>query len=294
MLKYWICWVNDMKTLSTVHGAISIVNAIATGQGSALGISLETCAEVTLTSDNLVEVIINNDKSENTGLAQECFKLVKMKTSESCGAKITVNSDIPIGRGLKSSSAAATAIILSCLKAFEIVMTKKEILDLSVQASKNSGVTITGALDDAAACFLGGLVVTNNSSNELLSRVIVDDDYSILIHVPDHKSYTKDVNYSGSDEFIHSLDTLISMTLEGNYLSAMSLNGMIYSRILKQSNESAILALKNNALAAGLSGTGPSVGVICLSENKSSILDSWKNLDGDIITAKINNEKGLI
>ena len=293
MLKYWICWVNDMKTLSTVHGAISIVNAIATGQGSALGISLETCAEVTLTSDNLVEVIINNDKSENTGLAQECFKLVKMKTSESCGAKITVNSDIPIGRGLKSSSAAATAIILSCLKAFEIVMTEKEILDLSVQASKNSGVTITGALDDTAACFLGGLVVTNNSSIELLSRVIVDDDYSILIHVPDHKSYTKDVNYSGSDEFIHSLDTLISMTLEGNYLSAMSLNGMIYSRILKQSNESAILALKNNALAAGLSGTGPSVGVICLSENKSSILDSWKNLDGDIITAKINNEKGL-
>jgi len=294
MLKYWICWVNDMKTLSTVHGAISIVNAIATGQGSALGISLETCAEVTLTSDNLVEVIINNDKSENIGLAQECFKLVKMKTSESCGAKITVNSDIPIGRGLKSSSAAATAIILSCLKAFEIVMTEKEILDLSVQASKNSGVTITGALDDAAACFLGGLVVTNNLSNELLSRVIIDDDYSILIHVPDHKSYTKDVNYSGSDEFIHSLDTLISMTLEGNYLSAMSLNGMIYSRILKQSNESAILALKNNALAAGLSGTGPSVGVICLSENKSSILDSWKNLDGDIITAKINNEKGLI
>jgi len=282
-----------MKTLSIVHGAISIVNAIATGQGSALGISLETCAEVTLTSDNLVEVIINNDKSENTVLAQECFKLVKMKTSESCGAKITVNSDIPIGRGLKSSSAAATAIILSCLKAFEITMTEKEILDLSVQASKNSGVTITGALDDTAACFLGGLVVTNNLSNELLSRVIVDDDYSILIHVPDHKSYTKDVDYSGSDEFIHSLDTLISMTLEGNYLSAMSLNGMIYSRILKQSNESAILALKNNALAAGLSGTGPSVGVICLSENKSSILDSWKNLDGDIINAKINNGKGL-
>ena len=65
MLKYWIYWVNDMKTLSTVHGAISIVNAIATGQGSALGISLETCAEVTLTSDNLVEVIINNDLSSS-------------------------------------------------------------------------------------------------------------------------------------------------------------------------------------------------------------------------------------
>ena len=136
MVKYCLYWVINVKTTSTVHGAISIVNALATGKGSALGISLETTAEVLLTSENNIEVIINNDKSEDASLAHECFKLVQNQSSESCGAKITVNSDIPIGRGLKSSSAAASAITLSCLKAFDLNITEKEILDLSVQASK--------------------------------------------------------------------------------------------------------------------------------------------------------------
>ena len=54
-----------MKSKTTVHGAVSIVNALATGKGSALGISLETTAEVLLTTENNVEIIINNDKSED-------------------------------------------------------------------------------------------------------------------------------------------------------------------------------------------------------------------------------------
>ena len=36
------------KVRATMHGAISIVNAIATGKGSALGISLKVTAEVSL------------------------------------------------------------------------------------------------------------------------------------------------------------------------------------------------------------------------------------------------------
>ena len=137
------------------------------------------------------------------------------------------------------------------------------------------------------------MVVTDNLSNKILSRKEIDDDYSVLIHVPKNKTYTKDVDLSNSTDFDSSINTLISMALEGNYLSAMSLNGMIYSKLLKQSDLASILALKSNALASGLSGTGPSVAAICNSDTKSSIIDSWKSLDGDIISAKINNETGL-
>ena len=35
-----------MKVRATMHGAVSIVNAIATGNGSAVGISLKVVAEV--------------------------------------------------------------------------------------------------------------------------------------------------------------------------------------------------------------------------------------------------------
>ena len=114
-----------------------------------------------------------------------------------------------------------------------------------------------------------------------------------MIHVPEHKNYTRDVDLSNSDKFEESIDAIISMALNGNYLNAMSLNGMIFSKILKQSDAASILALKSNALSAGLSGTGPSVAAICNSDTKSSIIDSWKSLDGDIITAKINNDEGL-
>ena len=293
MVKSCQCWVFEMKSKTTVHGAVSIVNALATGKGSALGISLETTAEVLLTTENNIEIVINNDKSEDKTLAIECFKLVKPSSSESVGAIININSDIPIGRGLKSSSAAASAIVLSCLKAFDLPFNEKQVLDLSVQASKNAGVTITGALDDTSACLLGGLVVTDNLSNKILLRKEIDDDYSVLVHVPRNKTYTKDVDLPNSNDFDSSINTLVSMALDGNYLNAMSLNGMIYSKLLKQSDLASILALKSNALASGLSGTGPSVAAICNSDTKSSIIDSWKSLDGDIISAKINNETGL-
>ena len=59
------------KVRATMHNAISIVNAIATGNGSALGISLKVTAEVALENgigikfharkdDKLISNIVNN------------------------------------------------------------------------------------------------------------------------------------------------------------------------------------------------------------------------------------------
>ncbi|MAM41757.1 MAG: shikimate kinase [Thaumarchaeota archaeon] len=282
-----------MNGKAKVHGAISVVNAIATGKGSALGISLETNAEVTLHSDDLIQVIINDDLSEDSTLAKECFKIVRKKTSQTSGAKIVIDSNIPIGKGLKSSSAAANAIILASLNAFDMKLPDLDVLNLSVEASKKSNVTITGAFDDAAASLLGGLVVTDNTNNELLSRNVIDKDLSILIHVPEQKNYTKNIVISDSHKFKSYVDSVFNIALDGNYLDAMTLNGMLYSEILKQSNDAAIFALKNHALAAGLSGTGPSVAAICRPGYESQILESWKSLGGNVIFAKINNDKGM-
>ena len=140
---------------------------------------------------------------------------------------------------------------------------------------------------------LGGLVVTDNTNNELLFRNIIDKDLSILIHVPEQKNYTKNIVISDSHKFKSYVDSVFNIALDGNYLDAMTLNGMLYSEILKQSNDAAIFALKNHALAAGLSGTGPSVAAICRPGYESQILESWKSLGGDVISAKINNDKGM-
>ena len=55
------------KTRATMHGAVSIVNAIATGNGSSLGISLRVNAEVELARGHGVRFLTgkNDDRLVN-------------------------------------------------------------------------------------------------------------------------------------------------------------------------------------------------------------------------------------
>ena len=59
------------------HGAATIVNAIATGKGAAVGVDLWTKASVTLTDEpGTVKVKILPDSSENPVLAQKTVEHV--------------------------------------------------------------------------------------------------------------------------------------------------------------------------------------------------------------------------
>src|ERR671920_1295251 len=100
------------KARAIVHGAISIVNAIATGQGSALGISLKVTAEVELQKGHGVRFVTgkNGDSLINTIIQ----KTLPKQIIESNTITIRVDSEIPIGYGLKSSSAVSNAVALAC------------------------------------------------------------------------------------------------------------------------------------------------------------------------------------
>src|SRR3990172_8313243 len=98
-----------MRARARVHGAITIVNAIATGKGAALGIGLETEARVELVeSDREVSVTVQGEKDVDTALAQCAVREALSRFSiTDCGARVETLSEIPIAKGLKSSSAAA-------------------------------------------------------------------------------------------------------------------------------------------------------------------------------------------
>ena len=103
-----------MTGCALVHGAVSIVNAISIGKGAALGIDLTTTAYVDIIDDRPeIQVEIDGSPSEDTGLAREAAKVVLRRYAEKgSGANVRIISDIPIGKGLKSSSAAANAVVL--------------------------------------------------------------------------------------------------------------------------------------------------------------------------------------
>ncbi len=270
------------------RGAATIVNAIATGKGAAFGISLETDAMVELRHDP--GEIVLKDSDEGQGLVVGCVRAVASKSKiENLSGEIRVISEIPISRGLKSSSAVSNAVVLATARALDSKTQDMELILAGIEESMRAGVTITGAFDDASACFLGGVVITNNRSFTILSRGTIDPELDILVHVPQRrisKASVKDLDFSPIRERVdHALD----LALKGEYLKAMEVNSRAYSKILDVSEDIAELARKKGALGAGISGTGPATVVVCSRADTPEIQRALEREEGTVLRAKVND-----
>ena len=292
-LKRW----KSIRAKAEVHGAITVLNALSNNQGAAIGIDLKTSADVELTEkQNTINVIIKNSKKEDKKLAIESVKTVfKEYNIKKYGANVIIESNIPIGKGLKSSSAAANAIILATTKALRKRIIEKNILKLSVEAARKAGVTITGALDDASASYLGGFVLTDNKKDIILKHKKIDsENIEVILYVPEKKIYTKNVDRKLLNPFKETMKMAFNIAKSGDYYTAMTLNGIVHCNAFSMSREALLISLKNNAFASSLSGTGPAVASICDKRVAKKIKRDLKLLGGEIIETKINNKKGSI
>lgn len=283
-----------MRGKGIAFGAISIVNAIATGNGAALGVQLKTEAEVELieNSDQIDVKIISSDNEEDKILAKYAVKEVLTDLGyKNYGARVTTKSDIPIGKGLKSSSVASNAIVLATLAALKTNLDDLRIINLGVDASIKAGVTITGAFDDACASYFGGLVATDNINRIIEKREILEGDYHIVIYVPTEKAYTKDVDKTKLKKFESLFKEAYLLVMKGEYWEAMVLNGLVCSTALGFSTKPILNALLAGAKGSGLSGKGPAVVAVCHPNRVNEIASAWADLPGEIIYTKINYEK---
>ena len=283
-----------MRGKGIAFGAISIVNAIATGNGVALGTQLKTEAEVELmeNSDEIDVEIVGSDYKEDKILAKYTVKEVLVNLGcKSYGARVTTKSDIPIGKGLKSSSVASNAIVLATVAALKMNLDDLKIINLGVDASIKAGVTITGAFDDACASYFGGLVATDNIKRVIEKRETLEEDYHIVIYAPPEKAYTRDVDKVKLQKFKSIFEEAYSLVLKGRYWEAMVLNGLVCSTALGFSTKPILNALSAGAIGSGLSGKGPAMAAICHSDKANDIASVWSDLPGEIIYTRINYEK---
>jgi len=276
------------------YGAITVVNALATGRGSALGIGLWTEATVKLTDKpGVIDGIILSDPGEDKTLMKKCaLKVLKrFNVDHVYGAHVETRSNIPIARGLKSSSVASIAIVLAILNALNEKLPDEEVLKLSVEASIEAGVTVTGALDDASASYLGGVVVTDNRALKMLKWFKIDEDIKVLIHVPKFKRYTTKVDISRLKLMAEELDVAFKEVMDERWRTAMVLNGLICCSALGYSFEPILSALEAGALASGLSGKGPAIVALAYQDAIDAIRSVWSKLDGELIETSVNNRK---
>ena len=289
-----------MKKIVRSPGSATIVNAIATGFGSAFGINLDIVVKAE-TIDSGIKC--NPDLNIDTSLMEICAKNVfkfhgidwEDKNFSNMGVKISTKSNLPPASGLSSSSALSNAVTLAvneliCSEFDKNPMHDIEIINLAIDSSFEAGVTITGAYDDATASYFGGVTVTNNMNREILIKDVMDN-HKLLIYIPNIDSMTANSDVKRMKLLAPFVDMAFEKARHKEYYAALNLNGLLYSAALGFDASLAIDALEAGALASGLSGTGSAYVAIVDSESKENVKDIWDSYSdsGRIIETEVDN-----
>jgi shikimate kinase len=278
-------------TRAIMHGAVSIVNAIATGKGATLGISLNVEADIQASPGTGI-FFENKESSLSSRLIKAVIeKAVPKADLEKNKVRVLVKSEIPSGYGLKSSSAISSVVSLACAKLFRPKITDLEVLRYGVEASIQTKVSITGAFDDACACYFGGFVVTDNTNLRIVKSEKAPEDLVAIIFIPRSRRRGNVTRLKILDGVFTQAWTLAS---NSDYWNAMMLNGLATSTILNSDPRILTDLVESGALAASVSGNGPSIAAIAKKENVSNVKKVFASMEGTTIISNINNKKAEV
>jgi len=276
---------------ATVHGAISIVNAIATGKGATLGISKNIDVIIETSQGHGITTETNGKLLRSRLINRVVEKIVPKKELQKTKLKILLDSEVPTGYGLKSSSAISSAVALGCAKLFKPNMNDFEILSAGVDASIETKVSLTGAYDDACACYYGGFNTTDNYKRKIIHSEKCLDDISAVIFLP-HARKRGNIRKlrTQSDVF----EQAWNLAKKSDYWNAMILNGFATSTILSSEPEIILKLIENGAIGASVSGNGPSIAAIVKNNSVTKIKKIFSTLEGNTTIAQINNKKAEV
>ncbi|WP_129116856.1 shikimate kinase [Halegenticoccus tardaugens] len=289
-------------------GAGTVLNALATGVGSAFAIDAETRATVELDPTGDVTGEVDGAPDADTRLVERCVSLVTETYGDGEGGHVRTESDLPMAAGLKSSSAAANATVLATLDALGIavagaddaptaaddepaIVTREGACRLGVRAARDVGVTVTGAFDDATASMLGGVTVTDNREDELLRREAVD--WNALVWTPPERAFTADADVSRCERVAPMAHLVAELALDGRYGEAMTVNGLAFSAALGFPTDPAVEAMPD-ATGVSLSGTGPSVVAVGERDDLARVRNRWDERPGTTWLTETRNDGARI
>ncbi len=242
------------------YGAVSILNALATGRGCALAVSLQARARVEVGTDlkGVEARAWGPEGPVEPRLAVLAARNALRRAGHTGGARVQVKSEVPTTRGLKSSSAAANAVVAATLDALDTRLPLREAVLLGVEAARKAGVTVTGAFDDAWASAAGGLAYTDNLRDRLISSGEIRSP--VLVLAPERRP--PEVRRRDLEPVAPLVKRAEALVRARRYPEAMTLNGLACSAALGYDPRPALEALAHGAPGAGLSGTGPSVAAL--------------------------------
>jgi len=283
-----------MKKTVRSPGSATIINAIATGFGSAFGIGLDIKCEARSISNGIE---CANDVGADTKLMDLCVQKVFDHydiNQDDFGISLKTKSTLPMASGLSSSSASSNAIVKVTseiiAEEFDLnQLTDLEVVNMAIDASLDAGVTITGSFDDATASYFGGVVVTDNKNRKFIINENMDE-HDILIYMPNFHSKSGDSDVERMKVLAPLVETAFDFASKKDYFKAINLNGLIYASTLGFNSSIAIDALQAGALASGLSGTGSAFFAVVDVDSTGDVQDVWSKYEGRVIETVVDND----
>ena len=249
------------------NGAISILHALGLGRGCSIGIQLTTTVQIV---EDAVD--IEDDRNGLLVAVEKCWRDRGLPIPDQFGWK--VDSSIPIGQGLKSSSALSCAALRALNSCAWTGLSNSEIADIAAKSQLISNCAKTGSMDDNWASLEPGWKLVDpalSASESIILQGDIDPSLSILILLRGKRT----VEISAEDFSQHEqiFERSLASVMRGSVLDALSSNGMAVAAATDDHEALRIcnLSIASGAIAAGISGSGPSIAIVCFQDDSTSL-----------------------
>ncbi len=267
-----------MPYVGEARAAISVVNALPLGIGSAIGVEWIVRATVTLEEGEGRGVHLSVDPpGSETPLVQGALRsaLRRFAPARHPAVTLQLESTVPQGRGLKSSSAVSSAVVLAAARAVGREPDVEEVARLAAEIGRSTGTSATGAFDDALAGLVPGGVVTDNRYDTVLRRFNLDPGLRVALWIPEGEHpRSPEVRRRFARDPARARRA-VDAALAGDWARAMILNSELVEHAMGYPYGPLRDALlRAGARAAGVTGLGPAIAAVAPAEAIDRVLSA--------------------
>jgi shikimate kinase len=250
-----------VRGLGEARAAVSLVNALPLGIGAAVGIEwpVRVTARLERPPRTASRTAVDPPRSA-TPVVRAAASAARDRFGPGAAGRLrlVVRSTIPVGRGLKSSSAVSSAVALATSRAFGGEPSPEEIARLSAEVGRSTGVSATGAFDDALAGLVAGGVVTDNRTDTELRRLRLPADLGVALWVPGRRHPSAPSLQARFRKDLALSRRAADAVLAGDWITAMEANTRLVEKAMGYRYAGLREAVhRAGATAAGVTGLGP-------------------------------------
>ncbi len=277
-----------MKGVGRATGAVTFVNALATGIGSAAGIALPAEVIVDLTpvrAEPSITVDPSGDSQLVRATTQAALRL--WAPGRTFRSHVSVSSEIPPARGLKSSSAVSGAVGRAVASALGVYVTSDEVARLSADVSQQIGLSATGAFDDALAALEPGVHVTDNPARRRLRTDSLDPTWQVVLWIPRQPHLPSPTYRDAFQRLRAEGEAAETAARRGDPLAAMEANTRVVEAAVGYDYGAIRTELaRGGALGSGVSGLGPTLASVVTADRVSAVLRGLPPGEGEVLVTR--------